>query len=74
MDNDNHQGPSLDQLCGFRAQNASLINPGNYPTKSALNPEAVVLTTGILGPLGLSLALHLKNEYCVQVIAGMDIM
>ena len=66
---------TLDQLCGFHAQNASLANPQLYPTQFALGqPKARVLITGILNPLGFPLALHLNRQCGVQVIAGMDTM
>jgi hypothetical protein len=65
---------TLNQLCGFHAQNSSLANPQNYPATAAVNSNARVLITGILNPIGFPLALYLKEHCGVEVIAGMDAM
>jgi nucleoside-diphosphate-sugar epimerase len=65
---------AMDQLCGFQAQNGSLSHPRLYPAKAALNGQSRVLITGILNPLGLALALHLKERCGVEQIAGVDAM
>jgi hypothetical protein len=65
---------TVDQLCGFTAQNASLSHPTSYPASKALNSKSRVLITGVLNPVGLSLALHLHHICGVQIIAGVDTM
>lgn len=65
---------TLDDLCGFHAQNASLTHPEWYPSQTALNTKARVLITGILNPLGFSLALHLTEQCGVKFIGGIDNM
>jgi nucleoside-diphosphate-sugar epimerase len=65
---------TLDQLCGYDAQNASMNHPDSFPAMRALNADARVLITGILTPLGFHLALHLAKRCGVEVIAGMDAM
>ncbi len=64
---------TVDQLCGFVAQDASLKHPEHYPISTALQ-EARVLITGILNPLGFNLAMHLYHHCGVQVIGGIDLM
>ncbi|KAL3923591.1 MAG: hypothetical protein SGILL_001571 [Bacillariaceae sp.] len=68
------QTATVDQLCGFQAQNASLSHPQLYPARAALNSKSRVLITGILSPIGVSLALHLQQNCGVQQIAGVDAM
>jgi hypothetical protein len=65
---------TVDQLCGFHAQNASLSHPEFYPARAALNSNSRVLITGILNPVGMSLALYLKEKCGVEQIAGVDAM
>jgi nucleoside-diphosphate-sugar epimerase len=65
---------SLDQLCGFHAQNDSLTHPDSYPATQALDANARVLITGILSPLGMALALQLATNCGVQIMAGVDSM
>ena len=65
---------TLNQLCGFHAQNASLANPDLFAANVAVNSNSRVLITGILNPLGFPLALHLKEQCGVEVIAGIDAM
>jgi nucleoside-diphosphate-sugar epimerase len=65
---------TVDQLCGSQAQNASISHPLFYPSRTALNSNSRVLITGILSPMGVSLALHLKEKCGVEQIAGVDAM
>lgn len=65
---------SLDQICGFTAQQASLNHPQHYPAETALGKSARVLITGILNPLGFQLAMHLYHRCDVQVVGGVDSM
>ncbi|KAG7355126.1 hypothetical protein IV203_004482 [Nitzschia inconspicua] len=75
MDDTNIDIPAtVDQLCGFHAQNASLVHPHFYSSRTALNSNARVLITGILNPVGFSLALYLKEKCGVEQIAGVDAM
>ena len=61
-------------LCGVHARNASLIHPGVFHSKHALNSKSRVLIAGILSPVGMNLALALKEKCGVEVIAGIDPM
>ena len=63
-----------DQVCGAFAQRASLNHPEAYTARAALNSKSVVLITGILNPVGLSLALYLKERCGVQKLVGIDNM
>jgi hypothetical protein len=65
---------SMDQLCGSLAQSAALKEPQSFFSKSALNSKAVVLVTGILNPVGFSVALQLKEQCGVQKVIGIDNM
>lgn len=65
---------STDDLCGISAQKSSLISPESYPSRAALNKDSRVLITGILNPVGFSLALHLQQHCGVQQIMGVDAM
>ena len=66
---------SIDQLCGDAAQSASLAEPHHYPYQTALNGNSArVLITGILNPVGFSLAMYLHHRCGVQVIGGLDAM
>jgi len=65
---------SIKNLCGHSAQNSSLVSPGSYPASAALNKNSKVLITGILNPVGFSLALRLKQHCGVQHIWGVDAM
>jgi hypothetical protein len=65
---------SIDDLCGISAQNSSLISPESYPSRAALNKDSKVLITGVLNPVGLSLAFRLKQHCGVQQIMGVDAM
>lgn len=65
---------SADDLCGVFAQNRSLISPESYLSRAALNKNSRVLITGILNPVGLSLALHLRQHCGVQHVMGADAM
>ena len=65
---------TLEQLCGSHARNASVLHPNNYVTRDALNSKSRVLITGILNPIGFHLALTLKEQCGVEIIAGIDPM
>ncbi len=65
---------SINDLCGFAARNSSKISPEYYTSKSALNTHSRVVITGILNPVGLSLALRLRKVCGVQHILGVDAM
>ena len=65
---------TVDRLCGWHARNSSQVEPQLYPASTALNSNSRVLITGILNPIGFHLALHLKEQCGVQVIAGIDSM
>lgn len=66
---------SMDQLCGFVAQNDSLEQPNHYPAETALNGNSArVLITGILNPVGFPLAMYLHHRCGVEVIGGLDLM
>ena len=65
---------SIDNICGISAKNSSLISPQSYPARAALNKKSRVLITGVLNPVGLSLALRLKQECGVQHVMGVDAM
>jgi len=65
---------SLQELCGYHAQDASSIHPNSYLSKDALNSKSRVMITGILNPIGFHLALALKERCGVQVMTGIDSM
>eukprot|EP00536_Pseudo-nitzschia_multiseries_P012115 jgi/Psemu1/244288/estExt_Genewise1.C_4450034 len=65
---------SIDNLCGYSAQNSSLVSPQSYPARAALNKDSKVLITGILNPIGFALALRLKQQCGVQSVWGVDVM
>jgi len=65
---------SVDNLCGITAKNSSLVSPQSYPTNAALNKKSRVVITGVLNPVGLALALRLKQECGVQHVMGVDAM
>jgi hypothetical protein len=65
---------SIDALCGISAKNSSVISPESYPSRAALNENSKVLITGVLNPVGLSLALRLKQHCGVQHVMGVDAM
>ena len=65
---------SIDDLCGVTAKNSSIISPESYLSRTALNKNSRVLITGILNPVGLSLALHLKEHCGVRNLIGVDAM
>ena len=65
---------SIDDLCGHVARNSSAISPESYTAKTALNKNSRVVITGVLNPVGLSLALHLKKVCGVQHVLGLDAM
>ena len=71
---DGEDRASMDELCGYSAQNSVLHSSQHYPTRAALNAESRVVITGILTPLGMSLALKLKEQCGVRYIAGVDSM
>ena len=63
-----------DQVCGKFAQQAALNHPSAYTAKAALNAKSVVVITGILNPVGFSLALYLHEKCGVQKVVGIDNM
>ncbi|KAL3940190.1 MAG: hypothetical protein SGBAC_005217 [Bacillariaceae sp.] len=65
---------SRDQLCGSLAKEAFETTPNSFSAKSAVDKNSVVLITGILNPLGYSLAIHLKEHCGVQKVIGIDSM
>ena len=73
-DNDDDRFASMDDLCGYSAQNSVLRSPTKYPSRAVLNEDSRVVITGILSPIGLSLALKLKKQCGVRHIAGVDTM
>jgi nucleoside-diphosphate-sugar epimerase len=73
-EDDDDELASIDDLCGYSAQNSALNTPQKYPSRAALNADSRVVITGILNPIGISLALRLKQHCGVQHIAGVDTM
>jgi nucleoside-diphosphate-sugar epimerase len=69
---------TLDEICGFQAQNAALETPGAFTFRDALTmPKSRitrVLITGILSQPAYLLALALKERCNVEVIIGFDAM
>ena len=65
---------SIEDLCGISAQNSSVVSPESYTSRTALNKNSRVVITGVLNPVGLSLALRLKQGCGVQHILGVDAM
>jgi nucleoside-diphosphate-sugar epimerase len=63
---------SMEQLCGFHAQNASLTYPHNYTVRDALGPHSRVLITGVTDMLGIRLALLLQTRCHATVVAAID--
>ncbi|GKY94927.1 hypothetical protein MPSEU_000457600 [Mayamaea pseudoterrestris] len=68
-----HSEPaSLEALCGFHAQNASLTFPNNYLSRDAVGTRSRILITGITDMLGLRLALLLHQRCRARVVAAID--
>ena len=73
-----HLLATMEDLCGYYAQNASLAVPALYPRRDALGGEgtsrrpARVVITGILNPLGYHLALTLRERCGVNSLVGID--
>lgn len=68
----NDEPATMEELCGFFAQNSSLTVPNSYPRSAAVGPSSRVLITGILSPIGMHLALRLHQRCGVKEIIGVD--
>jgi nucleoside-diphosphate-sugar epimerase len=69
---DDHQLATMETLCGFHAQNASLSFPHHYSMRDSLGPQSRVLITGVTNMLGIRLALVLHNTCRANVVAAME--
>jgi nucleoside-diphosphate-sugar epimerase len=69
---------TLEEICGYAAQQAFLERPANFLVRDALmppSPRAVrVLITGVLSAAGFRLALALQERCGVDVVVGFDAM
>jgi len=59
-------------ICGLQAQEASQMNPNNYPPSAHIGPRSRVVITGVLSQVGMELVLQLYEQCGVTVIIGID--